>query len=146
MLYCFARRVTNTSQALTRRRYLPRTTRRGVRVAEGARLESVFSRNRDVGSNPTLSAILRQGFGWQAITYFGMWYVYILRSKADGKLYVGSTADLRRRLQAHRESQSMNKGFIAKTSIIINCPIAKVWDALTNPDIIRQYMFGTNVI
>ena len=30
--------------------------RRGVRVAEGARLESVFTRNRDVGSNPTLSA------------------------------------------------------------------------------------------
>jgi hypothetical protein len=29
---------------------------RGVRVAEGARLESVFTRNRDVGSNPTLSA------------------------------------------------------------------------------------------
>jgi hypothetical protein len=31
---------------------------RGVRVAEGARLESVFTSNRDVGSNPTLSAIL----------------------------------------------------------------------------------------
>ena len=121
MLYCFARRVTNTSQALTRRRYLPRMTRRGVRVAEGARLESVFSRNRDVGSNPTLSAILRparRGYGWraiwslgvrwQAITYFGMWYVYILRSKADGKLYVGSTADLRRRLQEHREGQSQS--------------------------------------
>ena len=31
--------------------------RRGVRVAEGARLESVFTSNRDVGSNPTLSAM-----------------------------------------------------------------------------------------
>jgi hypothetical protein len=31
-------------------------SRRGVRVAEGARLESVFTRNRNVGSNPTLSA------------------------------------------------------------------------------------------
>ena len=79
-------------------------------MAEGARLESVFSRNRDVGSNPTLSAILRQGFGWQAIPYFGMWYVYILRSKADGKLYVGSTADLRRRLQEHHEGQSQSTG------------------------------------
>jgi hypothetical protein len=27
-------------------------------VAEGARLESVFARNRNVGSNPTLSASL----------------------------------------------------------------------------------------
>ena len=33
-------------------------SRRGVRVAEGARLESVFTSNRDVGSNPTLSASL----------------------------------------------------------------------------------------
>ncbi len=31
--------------------------RRGVRVAEGARLESVFARKCDVGSNPTLSAM-----------------------------------------------------------------------------------------
>ena len=37
-----------------------------------------------------------------------MWYVYILRSKADGKLYVGSTADLRRRLQEHQEGQSQS--------------------------------------
>jgi hypothetical protein len=32
--------------------------RRGVRVAEGARLESVFGGNLNVGSNPTLSAIV----------------------------------------------------------------------------------------
>ena len=40
------------------RKALKTQLRRGVRVAEGARLESVFSRNRDVGSNPTLSARL----------------------------------------------------------------------------------------
>ena len=34
-----------------------RTTRRDGRVAEGARLESVFRGNSNVGSNPTLSAI-----------------------------------------------------------------------------------------
>ncbi len=27
-------------------------------------------------------------------------------------------------------------------SIIINAPLSKVWDALTNPDMTRQYMFG----
>jgi predicted GIY-YIG superfamily endonuclease len=32
-----------------------------------------------------------------------MWYVYILRSKVDEKLYVGSTDDLRRRLDEHRQ-------------------------------------------
>jgi hypothetical protein len=32
------------------------SNRRGGRVAEGARLESVFTGNRNVGSNPTPSA------------------------------------------------------------------------------------------
>ncbi len=40
----------------------------------------------------------------------------------------------------------MNEGFIAKASISINAPVGRVWDALTNPEVIRQYMFGTNVI
>ena len=30
-------------------------------------------------------------------------------------------------------------------SISINAPIAKVWDALTNPMIIKLYLFGTDV-
>jgi uncharacterized protein YndB with AHSA1/START domain len=40
----------------------------------------------------------------------------------------------------------MNKGFIAKALISINAPVGRVWDALINPELIRQYMFGTNVI
>ena len=40
----------------------------------------------------------------------------------------------------------MEKGLIAKSSTSINAPIAKVWDALVNPKIIKQYMFGTNVV
>ena len=40
----------------------------------------------------------------------------------------------------------MNKGLIAKASISINAPVDKIWDALTNPELIRQYMFGTNII
>lgn len=40
----------------------------------------------------------------------------------------------------------MNKQLIAKASITINAPIAKVWDALVNPEMIKQYMFGTNVV
>ena len=30
--------------------------------------------------------------------------------------------------------------------VSINAPIATVWDALTNPKLIKQYMFGTNTI
>ena len=40
----------------------------------------------------------------------------------------------------------MNKQFIAKQSIVIDAPAGKVWDALVNPEMIRQYMFGTNAV
>lgn len=44
------------------------------------------------------------------------------------------------------DQEYTSRGFIAKASIAINAPIDKVWDALTNPDKIKQYMFGTNAI
>jgi len=31
------------------------------------------------------------------------------------------------------------------TSIEVNAPASKVWEALTNPAIVKQYFFGTNV-
>jgi len=34
---------------------------------------------------------------------------------------------------------------VAKTSILIHAPAAEVWDALTNPVMIEQYLFGTHV-
>ena len=37
------------------------------------------------------------------------------------------------------------KGMIAKARTSIGAPIDKVWDALTNPAIIKKYMFGTTV-
>ena len=40
----------------------------------------------------------------------------------------------------------MKKTYIATATIIINAPTSKVWDALTNPHIIKQYLFGTEVI
>jgi len=40
----------------------------------------------------------------------------------------------------------MNKGFVAEASIAIHASIAKVWDALVNPETIRRYMFGTNAV
>jgi len=39
----------------------------------------------------------------------------------------------------------MNKTYIARTSITINAPASKVWEALTKPDLIKQYLFGTEV-
>ena len=39
----------------------------------------------------------------------------------------------------------MNKGLIATASIQINAPVEIVWDALTNPGLIKKYMFETEV-
>lgn len=38
----------------------------------------------------------------------------------------------------------MKNNLTAKASVDINATAAKAWDALTNPEIIKQYFFGTN--
>ena len=40
----------------------------------------------------------------------------------------------------------MPKSLIAKASTSIAAPAAKVWDALVNPQMIKQYMFGATVV
>ncbi len=40
----------------------------------------------------------------------------------------------------------MKNNFIAKSTITINAPISKVWEALINPQLIRQYLFGTEAV
>lgn len=40
----------------------------------------------------------------------------------------------------------MKSTLIAKAHITNSASIAKVWDALVNPEMIKQYMFGTNVV
>jgi uncharacterized protein YndB with AHSA1/START domain len=39
----------------------------------------------------------------------------------------------------------MKKQFIAIADISIHAPAAKVWKALTKPELIKQYLFGTEV-
>ena len=40
----------------------------------------------------------------------------------------------------------MKNNLVAKATIEINAPAEKVWDALTNPALIKQYFFGTDAI
>jgi uncharacterized protein YndB with AHSA1/START domain len=40
----------------------------------------------------------------------------------------------------------MNQPLIVTSTITINAPIAKVWDALVNPEKTRQYMFGCETV
>jgi len=40
----------------------------------------------------------------------------------------------------------MNKDLVVSESIDIQASISQVWEALTNPSIIKEYLFGTNTI
>jgi uncharacterized protein YndB with AHSA1/START domain len=39
----------------------------------------------------------------------------------------------------------MTDRFVAQAAITIDVPAARIWDALTRPDLIKQYLFGTTV-
>jgi uncharacterized protein YndB with AHSA1/START domain len=39
----------------------------------------------------------------------------------------------------------MNNTFVANATITINTPAARVWDALTQPELIKRYLFDTQV-
>jgi len=40
----------------------------------------------------------------------------------------------------------MNDDLTAKASVTLHAPVAKVWDALVNPEVIKRYMFGATVV
>ena len=40
----------------------------------------------------------------------------------------------------------MNDKFTSEARITIHSPASKVWDALTKPELIKQYLFGADVI
>jgi uncharacterized protein YndB with AHSA1/START domain len=39
----------------------------------------------------------------------------------------------------------MNQKFMSKATTTINAPTPKVWEALRNPSLIKQYLYGTEV-
>ena len=40
----------------------------------------------------------------------------------------------------------MDRKFTARATTLIHAPVSKVWQALVNPEIIKQYLFDTDVI
>ncbi len=40
----------------------------------------------------------------------------------------------------------MDQNLIASASTTIHAPAARVWEALTKPEIIKQYFFGSNIV
>ncbi len=39
----------------------------------------------------------------------------------------------------------MSKGCVAQATVTINAPTSRVWDALTKPELVKQYLFGTQM-
>ncbi|MFS8130950.1 MAG: SRPBCC family protein [Candidatus Dojkabacteria bacterium] len=39
----------------------------------------------------------------------------------------------------------MEQKYTANVSIVINATSAKIWEALTKPEVVKQYMFGTDM-
>jgi uncharacterized protein YndB with AHSA1/START domain len=39
----------------------------------------------------------------------------------------------------------MKNNITGKVSALIEAPLSKVWEALTRPEIVKQYFFGTNI-
>jgi uncharacterized protein YndB with AHSA1/START domain len=50
-----------------------------------------------------------------------------------------------RQARGRGERLNMKSDLLARASVRIDAPIAVVWDALVNPDVIKQYMFGADV-
>jgi uncharacterized protein YndB with AHSA1/START domain len=44
------------------------------------------------------------------------------------------------------ERNGMNNKYTAQARTTINAPVSKVWQALVNPELIKQYLFNTDVI
>jgi uncharacterized protein YndB with AHSA1/START domain len=40
----------------------------------------------------------------------------------------------------------MNHNLAVSKSVIINAPVSKVWKALTTPEIIKEYLYGTETV
>ena len=40
----------------------------------------------------------------------------------------------------------MSANLIAKASTSISAPASRVWEALTNPELIKKYLFGTQAV
>jgi uncharacterized protein YndB with AHSA1/START domain len=69
-------------------------------------------------------------------------------AQASSQIRIGSEIDREIETIVTKENLMTNndKKLIANSSTTINAPVDKVWQALVKPDLIKQYMFGTNVV
>lgn len=99
------------------------------------------------GSSWGLSLLIGPILGGWVYEHFGptvLWPACFILGciLALGYLWMGNLAGHRNNL---KETSVMDKKYTAKVTIKINAPSSKVWDALTKPELIKQYLFGTDV-
>jgi putative endonuclease len=68
-----------------------------------------------------------------------MQYVYILRSKRDGKLYIGCTSDLRRRFGEHQKGQNVSTKYRAPFALVYYEAYAAREDALLREQKLKKF-------
>jgi hypothetical protein len=68
-------------------------------------------------------------------------------STTGKSLYNGGTITrLYRNIISINKFKNMETRPIVKKEPEINAPVAKIWDALINPEIIKEYLYGTQAI
>ena len=68
-----------------------------------------------------------------------MFYVYLLKSKKDGDLYVGYTADLKRRLIEHNNLTEKSTKSRAPFDLVYYEAYASVGDAKHREDMLKRF-------
>ena len=71
-----------------------------------------------------------------------MYYVYILQSRQDGKLYIGYTADLRSRFREHNQGLSQATRHRQPFDLVYYEAFKAKKDAVVRERMIKQYKQG----
>ncbi len=71
-----------------------------------------------------------------------MYYVYILQSEKDGKFYIGSTSDVKARLDFHNSGRQRSTCFRIPFKIVYKEEYASKSEALKREKQIKSYKGG----
>lgn len=68
-----------------------------------------------------------------------MFYVYVLKSRKDNKLYIGYTNDLKRRIQEHNKGRNFSTAHRGQFSLVYYEAFGSQEDATTREKQLKQF-------
>lgn len=71
-----------------------------------------------------------------------MHYVYILKSRKDGKIYIGRTSDLRKRLKEHNGNKNFSTNGRTPFVLIYYEAYNSIYDAINREKSLKRYGQG----